>query len=694
MLGLIVGSSAAGPIVRGWQNHFQKSGIWLYAFSEIMIAAGAFLVPILFHQGEQALLPTGTTDSIAYMFWSAAAISLSIFPWCFFMGTTYPFMMAFLKEREGDISKSFSFLYLANVIGAMAGVILTALVLIESLGFHRTLAVGASINFLIALVAIGLGLQYRFNKKNIAPSKAPRAALFSKTFLKGHSIWILSILFVTGFTSMAMEVAWVRAFTTVLKTQVYSFASLLLVYLLATWVGSLIYRRHLAIQKSASTYNLLICTFVASFLPLLLNDPRLHLNIPGALISIFPFCALLGYLTPKLIDEISEGDPSSAGISYAVNILGCTVGPLVASYFLLPFGGVKFTLVLLTVPFIFLLVQQFRSASISNKNAFITGLAIIALVLSTPYIKTYEDETQDFKGVGEVRRDHVATVISFGEGLKKRMLVNGIGITHLTTITKVMAHMPLSFLNSKPDSALMICFGMGTTFRSLMSWGIDVTAVELVPSVKEAFGFYHQGTEELLARPNGRVVIDDGRRYLKRNEKLYDVITLDPPPPPEAAGSSLLYSNGFYSLVKQRLKPTGILQQWVPEAEDKIYQAVAVSIKEAFPYVRVFKSVEGWGHHFLASMQPLPNLTAEEWVKRMPTAAQEDLMEWAKNEKDSLGQNLNITTFLKGVLKAEKNLDTVIGSSTQQITDDQPFNEYYFLRRISSWASGEKMYEE
>src|SRR5207249_12122773 len=56
------------------------------------------------------------------------------------------------------------------------------------------------------------------------------------------------ILFTTGFTSLAMEVVWTRAFTPVLGTQVYAFALLLFVYLFATWIASYLYRRTPAAQ--------------------------------------------------------------------------------------------------------------------------------------------------------------------------------------------------------------------------------------------------------------------------------------------------------------------------------------------------------------------------------------------------------------------------------------------------------------
>jgi len=54
---------------------------------------------------------------------------------------------------------------------------------------------------------------------------------------------------------------------------------------------------------------------------------------------------------------------------------------------------------------------------------------------------------------------------------------------------KVMAHFPLVLLREPPRSALDICFGMGTTYRSLLRWdGLQVTAVELVPASKRPSG--------------------------------------------------------------------------------------------------------------------------------------------------------------------------------------------------------------
>ena len=112
--------------------------------------------------------------------------------------------------------------------------------------------------------------------------------------------------------------------------------------------------------------------------------------------------------------------------------------------------------------------------------------------------------------------DHVAAV-SAGElrnpGMRYRrwLLVNGIGMTMRTTDTKMLAHLP-AVLHPEGRRALVLCFGMGTAFRSSLAHPYErVDSVELVPSVPGLMRHYHADAEAVLADPRGRVVIDDGR---------------------------------------------------------------------------------------------------------------------------------------------------------------------------------------
>ncbi|PYV92236.1 MAG: hypothetical protein DMG05_05190, partial [Acidobacteria bacterium] len=627
MLGLSLGSWAGGKWIESLTQKTGISAMFFYGLAEVLIGVGAFVVPRFFSIGETSLLSLGEMSSAGYLLLSASIITFSILPWCFLMGATFPVMMSFVGRMDDASNTSFSFLYLANVLGAMAGAALTAGALVEMLGFNDTLWVAASSNFAIAFISLMIGLSH---PRMAAPQTSASAPLVlsRKSVLSARKPGLVfSLLFTTGFISMAMEVVWTRAFTPVLKTTIYSFALLLTTYLLATWFGSYFYRKHIARKKVLSTAQLIAGLSIFGFLPLLFGDPRAHLKELGVLLSVFPFCSSLGYLTPKLVDQYSSGYPERAGRAFAVNILGSILGPISAGYVLLPQLGVKISMVLLGVPFLFYFLTYCQSGTLKPAwRAAFGSSALVLLMISLLFITTYEQGESD--GIRVVRRDYAATVISTGTGMDKQLLVNGIGITELTPATKVMAHLPLAFLDHPAQSALVICFGMGTTFRSLMSWGIKVTAVELVPSVKEAFGYYFSDAESLSKDPNGQIVIDDGRRFLKRTTETFDLITLDPPPPPEAAGSSLLYSEEFYSLVKRRLRKEGLLQQWFPSGETKILQAVARSLERSFPHVKAFRSIGDKGTHFLASPSPLQAPTVEEMISRLPLRAKRDLVEW------------------------------------------------------------------
>ena len=685
MLGLAVGSWVGGrwipvlTIKTGW------SAAFFYAGAELVIGLGAFAVPSLFTAGENLLLASGASDSFRYLTLSALVLAVTILPWCVCMGTTFPFMMAYIREQDSRSANSFSFLYLANVLGAMSGTFLAAVIWIEIWGFHHTLWLAATSNFTIAFISVCLGWvqqqSARFTGKtdaSIAVATPPQ----TDRLLGGKIKWIL---FSTGFMAMAMEVVWTRAFTPVLKTQVYSFAMIVFTYLGATFVGSWMYRRDLRRSHPASTGKLISALVVTAFLPVLANDSRLvvanwigTIDLFSALIllaSVGPVCALLGYLTPSLIDEYAAGQPTRAGQAYAINVMGCILGPLFACYILLPYFNERHALILLSLPFIifYFILGDSRPRWRQLGWGLLTGTALVASVF---FVRDFEGMLLQSQKNMTVRRDYTASVISMEADGNKWLLVNGIGMTSLSPITKFMVHLPLVFHQNPPESALVICFGMGTTYRSALSWNIDTTVVELVPSVTKAFEFYHADAARAVSDPNGHMITDDGRRFLKRTGKKFDVIVVDPPPPVETAGSSLLFSEEFYVLAKQHLQPGGILQMWFPGDNDiATGQAVIRSIYGSFPYVRCFPSVAGWGMHMLASMSPIEPLTAKQLAARMPESARQDLLEWNASKDTS--------AYLDQVLTNEYFVPAFLNPNTKiQVTDDKPFNEYFLLRRL------------
>ena len=197
--------------------------------------------------------------------------------------------------------------------------------------------------------------------------------------------------------------------------------------------------------------------------------------------------------------------------------------------------------------------------------------------------------------------------------------------------------------------------------------------MELVPSVKQAFGDFFPDAQDVLASARTQVIVDDGRRFLKRTNQKFDVITLDPPPPVETSGSGLLYSKEFYESAKQRLSDHGVLQQWFPGGTESTTRAVTQTIADSFPYVRAFASLEGWGVHFLASRHPITLPTPREFAERLPPAARADLAEWSDLAPQAMMRTMTRNEFvIRNILRDNQGY---------YISDDRPMNEYYLMRR-------------
>ncbi|HLW75850.1 MAG TPA: hypothetical protein VKS01_02675 [Bryobacteraceae bacterium] len=666
MAGLGGGSWIAGKLVR--RTHIDFPPLRLYALAELLIGVAALTVPLEFHAGAAAIAALGGPQgfsSAGFYLASGAILALTLIPWCACMGATIPLAM-FAIERDARFSerRSFSFLYLANVFGSVAGCA-APVALVELYGFHRTLRIGSILNFVIAAAAIALASRSQLATRPVSdsrpPSTAPRGALW--------------LLFATGFVTMGMELVWIRLFTPYIGPVVYLFALILGAYLAATFLGSRIYRAldGRAFDREIQSNVLWILLAPLSLLPLAASDFGISLPpVVRVLLGVMPIAGVIGFLTPMLVDRFSKsagsgGDPDRAGRAYAVNVLGCIAGPLASGFVTLPMLGERWSMLLFAAPWLLLSKRQtWRPAA-----AFAAACFAI-FYFTTGYENLYEPR--------QVMRDNTATVIAAGTGMDRELLVNGIGMTKLAPVTKMMAHMTAAWLDQPPRDSLVICFGMGTTFRSLMTWDMRTTAIELVPSVPRLIGFFHPDSANLAASPGARVIVDDGRRFLARSPDTFDIILLDPPPPVTAAASSLLYSIEFYEAAKRRLRPKGILQQWLPYSTGRAYgddttrAAVAKALAQSFPHVRVYEAIDGLGWHFLASLSPLPERTPDELIAHMPPRALHDLMEWGPEE----------TPYdqFEAVLSNERTLQSFIDRdpAAPALSDDRPVNEYYLLR--------------
>jgi spermidine synthase len=678
MAGLGLGSWGSGRLISKYEAAIRTPALRFYALTELLIGISAVVVPYLFLWGRSLLRGIALSSSSYYLA-SGIWIALSLVPWCACMGATIPIAMLAIRRRfQHEEARSFSYLYLANVCGAVAGALLPPL-LVELRGFHGTLGIGAILNLLLAATAFTLTLR----SPHTSPLTSPQVPVASPVVQAKGDRRLLIWLFLTGLTSLGMEMVWIRQFTPYLGTAVYTFASILGLYLAATFAGSRVYR-FWRTEASAGGPLLWSLLGLSALFPVVMADPMVAASKGLRLaVGIVPFSAILGFVTPQLVDRWSEGDPDRAGTAYAVNIVGCILGPLLAGFVLLPLMSERWVLLVLALPLLAIGLLSGAGPKTSPKRSigrwrrWVPYAAIpgaLAIVLAG---KDYQDRFAH----REVLRDHTATVVSTGEGMQRRLLVNGIGMTLLHPLPKMMAHLPLAFLPRAPKNVLVICFGMGTTYRSALSWGIPTTVVELVPSVPRLFSYYHSDADALVRSPLSRIVIDDGRRYLERTREQYDVITLDPPPPIQAAGSSLLYSKEFYAAAKRRLRPGGILQQWLPTGDAVVRASVTRALLQSFPYVRVFHTGDsdvdnpGGGFQYLGSDQALPAWTARDMAAHMPARARQDLLEWSENT----AAEQEFDRVLSSEVAPER---LMAGASwAPALQDDRPENEYYVLRR-------------
>ena len=123
--------------------------------------------------------------------------------------------------------------------------------------------------------------------------------------------------------------------------------------------------------------------------------------------------------------------------------------------------------------------------------------------------------------------------------------------------------------------------------------GIDF--VELDPKIIEvSFGLLNHEDREAVKDRRVRIIIEDGRRFIKRLKKpTYDLIVLNLPQP-STASINRFYTSDFFREAKSVLKDNGILALTIPQSTGYIGRSMQTSsgsiynsLKSVFRYVEV-----------------------------------------------------------------------------------------------------------
>jgi spermidine synthase len=280
--------------------------------------------------------------------------------------------------------------------------------------------------------------------------------------------------------------------------------------------------------------------------------------------------------------------------------------------------------------------------------------------------------------------DEIASVQSGQIRSTPELWVQGTSMTLQTIDAKLMPILPL-IARPEAQDALVVAFGMGSSFRSALIAGLRTDAVELVPSVPEMFGFYYGDAAEVLADPDGRLIVADGRNHLELTDKRFDIIVTDPPPPIESSGAAVISSLEYYEAGREHLTQGGIMMQWVPYGApmadflDHIRTFAAV-----YPEVVVVRGAGGYGVYMLGSAAPIDLPAASIRAVLARPGVLEDISSAFDSPASTIDGWVDVIaheTWLTGAAVRET------AGPGPLITDDRPRPEYFLLRRLYGWGT-------
>jgi spermidine synthase len=422
---------------------------------------------------------------------------------------------------------------------------------------------------------------------------------------------------------------------------------------------------------------------------------------------LLPATVLMGYAFPlagRLATPSAEAAGGSVGLLYAANTAGSILGSFSAAFILAGTIGTNGSILLLgglnllAGAVLFAAEPAGRRALAGRSEnqgaagrgrgrvvaAGLAGLAVLGMVASSldmPITRTFtENELRHSNRPVTHAEDELATVDTVGgkNPRGRRLLVGGVGMTSLTVDTKLMGYLSKTL---RPDARdfLVIAFGMGGTYRSGLKLGLRTDAVELSPTVPSRMPIFFPDGEQYLHHPKGRVIISDGRNYVRLSREKYDMIAVDPAPPIESAGSVVLYTREFLTEGKARLRPGGTFMLWMP---------YALPLDDFKDHVRTFAGVF---HHVSLVLSPgrhgvfmfgsdAPLEFTEQNIRRVlgaPAAIGDlnDVPDHRRTDADGWVRIVRRSQWL-----ADDQLRAFVGPGPE-ITDDRPRSEYFLWRR-------------
>ncbi|MFN3468007.1 MAG: polyamine aminopropyltransferase, partial [Candidatus Brocadiales bacterium] len=226
-----------------------------------------------------------------------------------------------------------------------------------------------------------------------------------------------------------------------------------------------------------------------------------------------------------------------------------------------------------------------------------------------------------------------------------------------------------------PKRVAIIGGGEGASLREVLRHKTVKKAVmvdidrEVVECSKKYLQTFHNGA---FTDPRGEILYQDGRKYLEESKEPFDAVVVDINCPMEGGSSYMLFTQEFYSMVKERLTAQGVLALQADNTSPvalHTYTTIVNTLRQVFsgvfPYTTYIPSYAlSWGF-CLATKGPNPmELSPEEIDRRISQRTQGGLKYYDGVTHHGL---FNLPKYLREAIKAQKTINR----------DDHPIIEKY-----------------
>ncbi len=634
VLAIFMGGLGAGAAILGRRSDRHARPLAFYAALEGGIAVSAALTPFLIDAVRSLYLASGGSVRLGSIGATVVRILLACVVLAvptFLMGGTLS-AAARAIATPGDVGRrGVALLYAANTTGAVTGVLIAGFWLVERYGNRRTLWLAAIVNLVVAIVA-------RIVSK--APSEQAGIELQRPRTRQLPRSMVLAVAALSGLVFFLMELVWYRVLSPILGGTTFMFALVLAMALAGIGIGGAVYaaRRgsdvplvgQLAVTFAAEAFALAVPYALGDRLALLANalrsDSGFGPHVAGwALVTaivVLPASIVAGVQFPLMIALLGRGREEvgrDVGMAYAWNTAGAIAGSLLGGFGLIPLLGAigcwrACVAAWIVVAAMFALRAE-RTMHVVL-SAFIGAAALVSLFATGPTalwrhssigagrapVSQNENEArawaQTMRRTLLVERDGRESSVALMSNDDLGLIVNGKsdGSARADAGTQVMAGMIAALLHPRPQSAMVVGLGTGTTAGWIAAVPtVDrVVVAEIEPAIIELAASFASVNRNVLADRKVRIASGDAREVLLGSRDRYDIIFSEPSNP-YRAGVASLYTREFYQAVSERLERGGMFAQWVQmySIDAETARTIYATLSAAFPHVQTWTTNPG-----------------------------------------------------------------------------------------------------